>query len=239
MSGKIAEVPGGERPMPTLAEQLGAQNLVGRPPLRPGEPAADFALPALSREGTVSLADYRGQSGLLLAIERGLYCPFCRRHITQLGATARALKTLNVEVLAIVATPPERAKAYLRYRPAPVVLAADARSQVHRAYGLPQFPGTPEVLSTINAAPVNPLGKFAEPRPLREVAEALSNDDPYDYTDADQEAWNSSQLQTTGQFLIDRDGIVRWRSIEGEEQGLAGLTRYPSDDELLEAARSL
>jgi peroxiredoxin len=225
--------------MPTLAEQLGAQNLVGRTPPQPGEPAADFALPALSREGTVSLADYRGHSGLLLAIERGLYCPFCRRHITQLGATARALKTLNIEVLAIVATPPERAKVYLRYRPAPIMLAADPRSEIHRAYGLPKFPATPEVLATLNSAPINPLGKFPEPRPLKDVFEALSKDDPYDWTDADQEAWNSSQLQTTGQFLIDRDGIIRWLNVEGEKEGLSGFTRYPSDEELLEAARGL
>jgi peroxiredoxin len=225
--------------MPTLAEQLGAQNLVGRRPLQPGEPAADFTLAALSREGTVSLADYRGRSGLLLALERGLYCPFCRRHIAQLGATARALTALNVEVLAVVATPPPRAKAYLQHRPAPIMLAADPRAEVHRAYGLPRFPGTPEVLGTINSTRVSSLGTFPEPRSLQDVAEALSKDDPYDWTDADQEAWNSSQMQATGQFLIDRDGIVRWRSVEGARDGLAGLTRYPSDEEVLEAARRL
>jgi alkyl hydroperoxide reductase subunit AhpC len=187
----------------------------------------------------VSLADYRGHSALLLAIERGLYCPFCRRHITQMGTTARALQPLNVEVLAIVATPPERARAYLRYRPAPVVLAADPRSEVHRAYGLPQFAGTPEVLATVNSAPVNPFGKLPEPRPMHEVAEVLVRDDPYDWTEADQQAFEASQMQVTGQFLIDRDGIVRWRNVEGEKEGLSGFARYPSDDELLEVARRL
>lgn len=44
-----------------------------RPPLRPGEAAPDFTLPAANREGTVSLADYRGRSPLLLALYRGLY----------------------------------------------------------------------------------------------------------------------------------------------------------------------
>jgi len=44
-----------------------------RPPLRPGEPAPDFTLPAANRQGTVSLADYRGRSPLLLALYRGLY----------------------------------------------------------------------------------------------------------------------------------------------------------------------
>ena len=44
-----------------------------RAPVQPGEPAPDFTLPAANREGTVSLADYRGRSPLLLALFRGLY----------------------------------------------------------------------------------------------------------------------------------------------------------------------
>jgi len=44
-----------------------------RPPVQPGEPAPDFTLPAGNREGTVSLADYRGRSPVLLALYRGLY----------------------------------------------------------------------------------------------------------------------------------------------------------------------
>ncbi len=43
------------------------------PPVQPGEPAPDFTLPAANREGSVSLAHYRGRSPLLLALYRGLY----------------------------------------------------------------------------------------------------------------------------------------------------------------------
>ncbi len=45
----------------------------GRRPLQPGDRAEDFTLPAVDREGTVSLADYRGRSPVLLALLRGLY----------------------------------------------------------------------------------------------------------------------------------------------------------------------
>ncbi len=44
-----------------------------RPPVQPGEPAPDFTLPAANREGSVSLAEYRGRTPLLLALYRGLY----------------------------------------------------------------------------------------------------------------------------------------------------------------------
>jgi peroxiredoxin len=42
-------------------------------PLGPGEPAPDFTLPAAHGEGVVSLAEYRGQSPVLVALFRGLY----------------------------------------------------------------------------------------------------------------------------------------------------------------------
>ena len=44
-----------------------------RPPVQPGEPAPDFTLPAADREESVSLADYRGRSPVLLTLLRGLY----------------------------------------------------------------------------------------------------------------------------------------------------------------------
>jgi hypothetical protein len=42
--------------------------------------------------------------------------------------------------------------------------------------------------------------------------------------------------QMKGQFLIDRAGIVRWTYIEGDKEGLAGLGKFPTHDELIGAA---
>jgi peroxiredoxin len=44
-----------------------------RPPVRPGEPAPDFTLPAAHGQGPVSLSEYRGRSPVLLALFRGVY----------------------------------------------------------------------------------------------------------------------------------------------------------------------
>ena len=43
-----------------------------RPFLRAGDPAPSFTLPAVNREGMVSLADYRGKSPVLVGLFRGL-----------------------------------------------------------------------------------------------------------------------------------------------------------------------
>jgi hypothetical protein len=39
--------------------------------------------------------------------------------------------------------------------------------------------------------------------------------------------------------LIDRDGIVRWANIECATEGLAGVGKFPSGDEILTAVRNL
>jgi hypothetical protein len=47
------------------------------------------------------------------------------------------------------------------------------------------------------------------------------------------------QAQFTAQFLIDRTGIIRWSNVECARESLVeGLERFPTDDELLAAARA-
>jgi peroxiredoxin len=47
--------------------------LAPRPPLRPGDPAPGFALPAVNREGIVSLDGYRDKGPVLVGLFRGLH----------------------------------------------------------------------------------------------------------------------------------------------------------------------
>ena len=72
--------------------------------IEPGDAAPDFSLPAVHREGTVSLSDYRGRSPVLLALFRGFYCPFCRRQMGLLAAAADKLKDQGLEVLGVAAS---------------------------------------------------------------------------------------------------------------------------------------
>jgi peroxiredoxin len=44
-----------------------------RPAVQPGDTAPNFEVSAVHREGSVSLADYRGERPLFLALYRGLY----------------------------------------------------------------------------------------------------------------------------------------------------------------------
>ena len=215
-----------------------------RPPLRPGEPAPDFVLPAINQDGTVALADYRGKTPVLLAMMRGLYCAFCRRHIAQLGTTRQKLRPLGVEALAIVAMPPERARLYYRFRPVNVPLAADPDLVTHRAYGVPQPALTPEITQEVTSKYVDLARELqipaTDPAAIRSALCDRDGFEPVAAEQKDRRDWSERHgAQLTGQFLIDREGIVRWVNIEGATEGLAGLEKFPTDEEFLLAARQL
>ena len=210
-----------------------------RPPLTPGEPAPNFTLPAVGRDGTVSLDDYRGRSPVLLAMFRGLYCPFCRRAIAQLGTMTDKLETLGVKTLAIVATTADNARLYFRFRPTRAPLAADPELYTHRAYGLPHPPPTPELWKAIENTRINPTGELTEPLPIPAAAQALDKLEGFTPTETDRKESERHLTQLKGQFLIDRDGIVRWANVELASEGLAGLGKFPTEQELVEAVRVL
>lgn len=209
------------------------------PTASPGGPAPDFALPAVDGTGTVSLDDYRGRSPLFLALFVGLWCPFCRRAIAQMATIEQALKGAGVETLCIVATPPENARLYFKYRPTRLRLASDPGLTTHRAYGVPKPDPTPELMKTMEAVRINPEGIFPQPLPIEEAAAAVAKLDGYAGNQTDQADMERQWPQLKGQFLIDRNCIVRWANIECATEGMAGLGKFPTRDEILAAARTL
>lgn len=208
-------------------------------PVQPGERAPDFTLPAVDRDDMVSLSDFRGKSSVLLALFRGLWCPFCRRSITQMGLLRDTLRPLGVEPLGVVCTTPENARRYFRYRPTKLPLLADPELVTHRAFRVPRPDPTPELLDGLQGVRTDAKGELPEPVPLPEAGAALDRIDAFTRTERDQSEAERYWTQLEGQFLIDRHGIVRWHNIECEREGVAGLGKFPSEEELLTVARSL
>jgi len=210
-----------------------------RPPVAPGEPAPDFTLPAIERPETVSLADFRGRTSVFLALFVGLWCPFCRRSIAQLGKVESKLTALGVEALGIVATPLDNARLYFKFRPTRLHLASDPEMSTHHAYRLPKPAPTPEFLKDLEAARINPFGDFPAPLPVGEAAMTISKQDGYAENAIDKTDMDRQWPQLKGQFLIDREGIVRWANVECLTEGAAGVGKFPSEEEILAAARAL
>jgi peroxiredoxin len=218
-------------------------------PLRPGDPAPQFLLPAVNREGQISLDDYRGRSPLLIGLFRGLHCPFCRRQLVQLGTTQDKLKAVGVETMAVVNTPLERARLYFKYRPARVLLSADPEAATHRSFGVPagvlvedeseaSWAQGKVTMGQLLGVKVNPTGELPEPQNVFVASETLNKRDGFEVTEVDQQIAAAHGLQLGGHFLIDRTGIVRWRYIEAAER-IEDLSKFPTDEEILGAARAL
>ena len=188
--------------------------------LQPGDRAPNVVLDAISRQGQIAIDDFRGQKPLLIGLFRGLHCPFCRRHLAVQAAIDRMLREKGVECIAVVNTPIDRARLYLRYHPLPDLLAAsDPERTSHRAFGLPNV-DLAEVQSGLQ-------------RKIAVVATAALNTwDGYKMTEVDQQMAKEGGGQLFGQFLIDREGIIRWSFTEVADRMLA----RPNPQDLMEAA---
>ena len=214
-------------------------------PIQPGDRAPGFSLPAINREGAVSLDEYRGKQPVLVGLFRGLSCPFCRRHLVQLSATQDKLKPAGVETVGVVNTTLDRARLYFKYRPTRIPLAADPEATTHRAYGVPGFQigdtsqwpfrATPDDLMSLR---VNPTGELPQALPPPEAAAELNRREGFQLTPVDEQIYAAHGGLLNGFFLLDREGMVRWAHIEGMER-LSDFGKAVPEAELLAAARSL
>lgn len=213
-------------------------------PLQPGDPAPNVVLDAITRDGKIALDDYRGHSPILVGLFRGLHCPFCRRHLAAQAQIDNALRERGVESLVVVNTPIERARLYFRYHPLPNLLAAaDPERASHRAFGLPTVEFTENEtdwprkvgMNVVMSMQVDLPGEFPGPVNRMAAAEALNARDGYETTPDDERMMATGNGQLFGQFLLDRDGIVRWRFTEVPEGGRF-MFGVPSPEELMSAA---
>jgi len=167
----------------------------------------------------------------------------------QLGTTQEKLKAVGVETMAVVNTPLERARLYFKYRPARVLLAADPEAETHRSFRVPAgtlveneseaswSQGT-VTMGQFQAARINPTGELPEPQNPFVAMDTLNKRDGFEVTEIDAQIAAAHGTQMTGHFLIDRDGIIRWVQIEALER-IGDLSKFPSDEEILAAARGL
>jgi peroxiredoxin len=204
-----------------------------------GAPAPDFQLPMVQDERIVSLSDYRGKNPVFLALFVGLYCPFCRRSIARLSALKDELAAAGVQTLGVVATELDNARSYFKYRPSRIPLAADPEFSTHRAFGIHKLQVDDAMLEAVSAVRINPTGDLPEPMSPELASATLDQAEGYQRTEADMRDIQRQWPLVKAQFLVDRDGIVRWVNVECEADGLAGIGKFPADDEIRAAVRLL
>jgi peroxiredoxin len=220
-------------------------------PLQPGERAPSFQLPAVNREGVVSLEDYRGKSPVMVGLFKGLHCPFCRRHIARMAKAGEKLADEGIATLAIVATQLERARQYFQYRPTRMELATDPEVQIHRAFGVAEgviLPDTTDprdlqwpkttTMAQIMSLSINPNGQLPEKMHLMAASELLNKQDGFEVTGVDMQMAAAHMTQFNSQFLIDASGVIRWSFVEARNSP-DELCSSPGEEEMVAAARAV
>jgi peroxiredoxin len=191
-----------------------------------GDRAPDFTLPAADGEGIVALTEYLRRGPVFLTMLRGLYCPFCRRHVSQLRPTCEALRATGVSSLGIVIASPQRARQYFKHFPPCFPIGAAPDRAIHRAYGVPEVTRTPEMRESIERSASEILRESGLEVPPGQAAAVFLVSDGFEMTTED-EAERQRPLQGKGDFLIGRDGLIRWARIE------TSTTALPKVEELL------
>jgi peroxiredoxin len=214
-------------------------------PLQLGERAPNVVLDAITREGKIAIDDFRGERPVLVGLYRGLHCPFCRRHIATISKLTPALNEKGIESLTVVNTPIERARLYLRYHPMPALLAAsDPERASQRAFGLPNVQISDDEtawphkakMSDVKAMRLNLPGEMPEPMDPFATLEYMNQKDSYEITEADQQVIATGVGQLVGQFLLDRNGVVRWTFSEALDGGFGAM---PNSRQMMSAASEI
>jgi hypothetical protein len=144
---------------------------------------------------------------------RGLYCPFCRRHISQLRPTCETLRDAGVAVLGVVVASPERARQYFAHFPACFPIAAAPDRAIHRAFGLPELTRTPEFGQEVERRAADFLREIGQQAPPGQARSVFIRYDGFEITPEDRAEWQRLH-QTVACFLIGADGRIRWASID-------------------------
>ncbi len=156
-----------------------------------------------------------------------------------LATTAEKLQAIGVATLAIVASKAERARLFFRYRPVRCAVGADPDLLTHRAYGVPHTAVSPEVMQAIGGAYRTLARELKLGVPDDQARDAIGRLDGFEVMESESAEFQRHQVQFTAQFLVDRHGIVRWANIECAQDGLPGIDKFPTEQELLAAARAL
>lgn len=100
-----------------------------------GLAAPEFRL-ASALGGETGPQDFRGAKRVVLWFSKGLFCPFCRRNMAQLGLRYPEIQALEAEVLQVTHNTLEEARGYLKHYPMKFPYLCDAERTAHDRYGV-------------------------------------------------------------------------------------------------------
>jgi peroxiredoxin len=181
-----------------------------------GRVAPSFRLPS-GQGPQIGPDDYRGRCSVVVWFTKGMGCPFCRQHMTQIVRGYPTFQALNAEILEVTSTPPGRGRLYVSKFHVPFPYLCDPDYHVRRSWGLGKRSHSLGWYARAFYAGMKiepPPNDFGQVQPsLGEFPGMLADDD-------------------MGFFILDKNGVVRY-SLAGSYV-VAGVRRQiPSNEEIV------
>jgi putative peptide zinc metalloprotease protein len=176
--------------------------------------APNFRL-ASAQGHDIALEDYRGQQNVLLWFSRGLFCPFCRRYMTQLRLGYQELQKRNTEILQVTYSTSEEAQLYFRQYQLSFPYLCDPERAVFPQYG-------------IRIVPTN-IGRFAVGAVAGTVAsmsDRLLHGEKTPSPVPIMKRYGTMDMEQQAAFLIDKAGVIRYVHATGSLGGLPSNAEY-------------
>src|SRR5262245_59204839 len=100
-----------------------------------GQPAPALRLPS-AQGSEIALEDYRGRKNVIVWFTKGMGCPFCRQHMSQLARAYPRIQELGTEVPWVTISKPKHAQMYAQTFRLPFPYLCDPDYRVRREWGL-------------------------------------------------------------------------------------------------------
>jgi hypothetical protein len=146
--------------------------------------------------------------------------------VSQLRPACEALRASGITLVGVVVASPERARQYFSYFPPCFPIGAAPDRAIHRAYGLPEVVRSPDLGQDAEREAADVLREAGLHFSPGQALEVFAKSDGFEVTSEDDAEWRRP-LQKTGDFLIGRDGVIRWARRD------IILTAFPKVEDLI------
>jgi peroxiredoxin len=183
-----------------------------------GQVPPSFRLPT-GQGPEIGPDDYRGRRSVIVWFTKGMGCPFCRQHMTQLVRSYPSFQALNAEIFEVTPTPLERARFYVRQFNIPFPYLCDPQRLVKRSWGLEKRRHSLGWYARAFYAGMKldpPPSGFGKVEPgFAEIPDMLADED-------------------MGFYILDKNGVVRY-SLSGSYIDGKAARHIPSNEEIARA----
>lgn len=188
-----------------------------------GEPAPLFELPSIQGQ-TISLADYQHKQNVILWFSRGFTCNFCRNHMNDMARNYEAVQAINTEIIQVSPNLFHTAQQYFPPETPRFPFICDPDKRLYAVYGL----GDKGVLEATKNTVISFTAPFAQSVEAGVETIRASWVDTVNRNFLSRLQHHALTALEQGVFIIDREGIVRYRQI------LPALADIPSAEEVVD-----